>query len=212
MIKAASRFDIPKQIKEMGLPCSPNRHFTVRNARQRCSMSRQCNNWSCIFSIEKRIVSMYENKIFEMIGTVPDIQYWSIERISKTTDQKDNLDLNEIDLDDNNQETKFWSCLGKSCSKPVIFFLSQTSLILLIVFDSFWRSELSKICDQSTDFLGKLSSAVRYILASLILWTHIALRKLASLSQWSVTTFLRLAQKWNLSTENWQILLLNQHF
>ena len=39
----------------------------------------------------------------------------------------DKINLDKIVLDDNNQERKSWSCLGQTCSRLLIVFLSQLS-------------------------------------------------------------------------------------
>ena len=66
------------------------------------------------------------------------------------TDLEDNINLGEIVFDDNNQDRKSWSCLGQTCSRSLIVFLSKLSVILLINFGLFWRINLSKTCDEST--------------------------------------------------------------
>ena len=80
------------------------------------------------------------------------------------TDQEDNINLGKIVFDDNNQERKSWACLGQTCSRSLIVFLSQLFVILLIIFGCFWRIHLSKTCDESTVWVGILCSAAGYIL------------------------------------------------
>ena len=46
------------------------------------------------------------------------------------TDQENNINLGKKVFDDNNQEKKSWDCLGKSCSRSLIVFLSQLFVIL----------------------------------------------------------------------------------
>ena len=82
------------------------------------------------------------------------------------TDQEDNINLDKIVFDDNNQERKSWACLGQTCSRSLIVFLSQLFVILLIIFGCFWRIHLSKNCDESTVWVGILCSAAGYILPS----------------------------------------------
>ena len=82
------------------------------------------------------------------------------------TDQEDNINLGKNVSDDNNQERKSWVCLGQTCSRSPIVFLSQLSVILLIIFGCFWRFQLSKTCDESTVWFGILSSSAGYILPS----------------------------------------------
>ena len=55
------------------------------------------------------------------------------------TDQEDNIDLGKIVFDDNNQERKSWACLGKTCSRSPIVFLSKLFVNLLIIFGCFWE-------------------------------------------------------------------------
>ena len=50
------------------------------------------------------------------------------------TDQEDDIILGKIVFDDNNQERKTWSCLGQTCSRSLIVFLSQLFVISLIIF------------------------------------------------------------------------------
>ena len=75
------------------------------------------------------------------------------------TDQEDNIHTGKIVVDDNNHERKFWACLGQTCSRSVIVFLSQIFVILLIIFGCFWRIHPSKTCDESTACVGILRSA-----------------------------------------------------
>ena len=79
------------------------------------------------------------------------------------TDQEHKIDLGVIAFDDNNQDRKSWACLGQTCSRYSIGFLSQLLAILLIIFGCFWRIHLSKTCDESTVRTGILRSAARYI-------------------------------------------------
>ena len=82
------------------------------------------------------------------------------------TDQEDEVNLGKFVFDDNNQERKSWACLGQTCSRSLIVFLSQLFVILLIIFDCFWRIHLSKTSDESTVWVGFLCSAAGYILPS----------------------------------------------
>ena len=41
------------------------------------------------------------------------------------TDQEDNINLGKSVFDDNNQESKSWACLGQTCSRALIVFMSQ---------------------------------------------------------------------------------------
>ena len=80
------------------------------------------------------------------------------------TELEDKNNLDEIVSDDNNQERKFWSGLGQTCSRSLIVFLSQLFVILLIIFGCFWRIRVSKTCDESTVWDGILCNAAGYIL------------------------------------------------
>ena len=79
------------------------------------------------------------------------------------TDQEYKIDLGIIAFDDNNQDRKSWACLGQTCSRYSIGFLSQLLAILLIIFGCFWRIHLSITCDESTVRAGILRSASGYI-------------------------------------------------
>ena len=81
-------------------------------------------------------------------------------------DHTDNMNLDEIVFDDHNVERRSWSCLGQTCSRSLIVFLSQFFVILLIVCGCFWRIHLAKTCDESTVRVGILCSAAGYILPS----------------------------------------------
>ena len=41
------------------------------------------------------------------------------------TDQEDKINLGKFVFDDNNQERRSWACLGQTCSRSLIVFLSQ---------------------------------------------------------------------------------------
>ena len=86
--------------------------------------------------------------------------------MKQMTDQEDNINLGKLVFDDNNQEIKPWSCFGQTCSRPLIVFLSQLFVILLIIFGCFWRIHLSKTCDESAVCVGNLCSAAGYIFPS----------------------------------------------
>ena len=81
-------------------------------------------------------------------------------------DQEGNIILGKIVLDNKNQERKSWACLGQTCSRLLIVFLSQLFVILLIIFGSFWRINLSKTCGESTVWVVILCSAAGYNLPS----------------------------------------------
>ena len=66
------------------------------------------------------------------------------------TDQEYKINLGKMVFDDNKQERKSWACLGKTCSRSLIGFLSQLFVFLLIFFGCFWRIHFSKTCEEST--------------------------------------------------------------
>ena len=96
------------------------------------------------------------------------------------------FNLGKIVFDDNNQERKSWACLGQTCSRSLIVFLSQLFVIALIIFGCFWRIHLSKTCDESTVWVGILCSAAGYILTSPRLCTSYFLQKIESSFHWLV--------------------------
>ena len=83
-------------------------------------------------------------------------------------DQEDNINLGKIVFDDNNQERKSWACLGQTCSRSLIVFLSQPFVILLIIFGCFWRIHLSKTCDESTVWVGILCRRLHFTLTKIM--------------------------------------------
>ena len=110
---------------------------------------------------------MYENKYFESIQSFSSRNY--IEKLSvkrQLTDHEDNIYLGKMVFDDNNQERKSWACLGLTCSRSLIVFLSQLFVISLIIFGCFWRNSLSKTCDECTVWVENLCSPGGYILLS----------------------------------------------
>ena len=82
------------------------------------------------------------------------------------TDHEDNMNLVKIVFDDDNQERKSWACLGQTCSRPLIVFLSQLFMIMLIIFGSFRRIHLSKTFDDTLVSVEFLCSAAGHILPS----------------------------------------------
>ena len=142
-----------------------------------------------------------------------EVHYWDIECTRQMTYQKYNIILGKIVFHDNNQARISWACLGQTCSRSLIVFLSQLFVNLLIIFGCFWRIHLSKTCDEATVWVTILCSAAGYILLSPRLCTSQFRQKIASLNQWQfpprreTQTFLQLAQKRNLSAKIWQNLL-----
>ena len=82
------------------------------------------------------------------------------------TDQEDIINLGKFVFDTNNQERKSWACLGQTCSRSLIVFLSQLFVNLWIIFGCFWRIHLTKTCAESTVCVGILCIAAGYILHS----------------------------------------------
>ena len=80
------------------------------------------------------------------------------------TDQEKNINLGKNVFDDNNQERKSWACLGQTCFRSLIVFLSHLFVILLIISGCFWKIHLSKTCEESTIWVGLLCSAAGYSL------------------------------------------------
>ena len=61
------------------------------------------------------------------------------------TSKEDSIILGKIFCDDNNQKRKSWACLGQTCSRLLIVFLSQLLVILLIILGCFRRIHLQKL-------------------------------------------------------------------
>ena len=74
-------------------------------------------------------------------------------------DHIDIINLDKIVFDDQNVERRSWFCLGQTCSRSLIVFLSQLFVILLIGCGCFWRIHLAKTCDESTVWVGILCRA-----------------------------------------------------
>ena len=83
---------------------------------------------------------------------------------NKMPDHTDNINLDKIVFDDQNIERRLWSCLGQTCSRSLIVFLSQFLVIHLIICGCFWRTHLVNTFDESTVWVGVLCSATGYIL------------------------------------------------
>ena len=71
-------------------------------------------------------------------------------------DQVDTINLDKIVFDENNSERRSWSCIGHSCSRSLIVFLSQFFVILLVISGSFWRIHLAPSCYEKTVWVGIL--------------------------------------------------------
>ena len=121
-------------------------------------------------------------------------------------DQEHNINLGKIVFDDNNQERKSWACLGQTCSRSLIVFLSQLFVILLIIFGCFRRIHLSKTCDESTVWVGILCSAAGYILRQVYEQVNFYKKSSLYFIGWSfrnlkIAAYLQLAKNWNISTK-----------
>ena len=121
------------------------------------------------------------------------------------TGQEDVSNLGKFVCDDNKQNRKSWTLSWQSCSRYLIAFLSKFCFILLIVFCCFWSSHFSITCDKSIVWVGFLCAAVYFYKKSRLYNVDWSMR------DGQVTTCLQLAQKRNVTTKNWQILLFYQH-
>ena len=65
------------------------------------------------------------------------------------TDQEENVNLGKFVFEHNSQEQKVCACLGKTCSGSLIYFSSQVFVILLNIFNCFWKTHLLKTGDES---------------------------------------------------------------
>ena len=59
------------------------------------------------------------------------MHFWLIERRSWICDQEDEINWEKNVFDDNNQELKPWDCLGPTCSRSLVAFLSHFFVVLL---------------------------------------------------------------------------------
>ena len=78
------------------------------------------------------------------------------------TDKEDKINQGKSVFDGSNQERKSWACLGQTCSRSLIAFLSKPFVILLIILGCFWRIQFLKKCDESAFWVGILCSAAGY--------------------------------------------------
>ena len=81
-------------------------------------------------------------------------------------DHTDNINLDKIVFGDQNAERRSWACLGQTCSRSLIVFLSHFFVILLIVCGCLWPTHLAKTCDEPKVWVGILCSAAGYSLPS----------------------------------------------
>ena len=75
------------------------------------------------------------------------------------TDQEDNNNLGKIVFDDNNQGEEILGLFNTNLFQIADCVSVPTFVILLIIFGCFWRIHLSKICDETTVWVGTLCSA-----------------------------------------------------
>ena len=87
------------------------------------------------------------------------IQNWEIEQTRQVTDQEDYINLGETVFNDNNLERKSFSCLEQTCSRSLIVFLSQLSVILYKYLDFFWSFHHSKTSEEPIVWMRFLWSA-----------------------------------------------------
>ena len=132
-------------------------------------------------------------------------------------DQEHNINLDKIVFDENVQERKSWACLGQTCSRSLIVFLSQLFVILLIIFGRFRRIHFAKTCDESIVWLE--FCAVRQDTC----YPHADYEQVNfckksspyfigwSFRNWKFAAYLQLAENWNISTKDRQNSLFYQH-
>ena len=77
-------------------------------------------------------------------------------------DHTDYINLNLLIFDDQNVERRSWSCLGQTCSRSLIVFLSQFFVKPLKICGCFWRIHLTKTCDESTVWVGVLCCRIHF--------------------------------------------------
>ena len=129
------------------------------------------------------------------------------------TVQEDNINLGKFVFDDSNQKRKSWACLGQTCSRSLFMFSSNLLWFCWlsladfgeIIFQKFVTNPLFgwEFCavQQDTFYTHKNCEQINFYKKSSL---YIIGR---SLRDGKVTTYLQLAQKWNLSTKNWPNLL-----
>ena len=74
-------------------------------------------------------------------------------------DQAENMASVKTVFDDRNLERRLWSCLGQTCSRSLVVLLSQSLVILFVIFGCFWRIRLTKTCGKPTVWVGILCGA-----------------------------------------------------
>ena len=123
------------------------------------------------------------------------------------TDQEDNNNLGKVVFDNNNQERKSWACLGQTCSRSLIVFLSQLFVILLIILGCFEEFTFQKLVTnqlfrleycgvrQDTFYFHQVYEQVNFykkLSHYFIGW---------SFRNWKIAVYLQLAENWNISTK-----------
>ena len=120
------------------------------------------------------------------------------------TDHEDKIILGKIVFDDNNQERKSWACLGQTCSRLLIVFLSQLFVNLLFIFGGFTFQKLGTIqlfglefcaVRQDTFYPREDYEQVNFYKKSSLCFIGWSLRN------WEIAAFLQLAKNWNISTK-----------
>ena len=144
--------------------------FTAHCAERKTKVNRKKLFNNCYFCTFYCVCVYYKFNSFNR-WFFPKHSFWEIELKKQMTDQEDSINLGKIVFDNNNQERQSWICLGQTCFRSLIVFLSQLFIILLIFFGCFWRIHLSKTCEESTVSVGILCSAAGYLLPSPRLWT-----------------------------------------
>ena len=129
------------------------------------------------------------------------------------TDQEDNINLGKIVFDDNNQERKSWACLGQTCSRSLIVFLSQLFVILVIIFGCFGDFTFQNLVTKQ--LFGLEFCAVRqdtfylhHDYEQVNFYKKLSLYFIGwSFRNWKIAVYLQLAKNWNNSNKIWQNLL-----
>ena len=82
-------------------------------------------------------------------------------------DHTDNpINLGNLVFDNNNLERSSWKCLGRSCNRSLVVFLSQFLVNLIILACAIFRITVATTCEETTVWIAILSSTVGYILPS----------------------------------------------
>ena len=123
------------------------------------------------------------------------------------TDQEDNINLGKTVFDDNNQERKSWACLGQTCSRSLIVFLSQLFVILLIILVAFGEFTFQKLVtnqqfglefcavQQDTFYPHQGYEQVYFYKKSSLYFIGWSFRN------WKIAAYLQLVKNWNILTK-----------